>query len=372
MPSCKGIGGGSKIGGTDVDEQTFRTWISGEKAGVLPVLFRAALTGPSLAYRLGILARNRAYDHNWKRVFRADVPVLSVGNITTGGTGKTPIVAYLARWFRDRHVRVTLLSRGYRALPGEVNDEKLVLDQLCPDVPHLQNPDRVAAAKTACEQHDCDVLILDDGFQHRRLARDLDIVLIDALNPWGYGNLLPRGLLREPLGALRRADLVILTRADQCPDERRHEILDRLSQIRGDNQSIEVAFSPKQLRNASGQTEEFSSLAGQTIVAFCGLGNPDGFRRTLDDLRLHLKMFRPFSDHHHYTTNELDTLGQQAMQHAAAAVLTTQKDLVKINRDELDGCPLWAVEIGTNFIRNQRLLDQRLQQVFETKQTSNC
>src|SRR4029077_18396307 len=116
-------------------------------------------------------------------------------NLTTGGTGKTPFAAHLARWFREQNVRVAFLSRGYGAAPGDVNDEALVLDRLCPDVPHLQNRDRVEGARIACEEFESQLLILDDGFQHRRLARDLDIVLIDALNPWGYGHLLPRGML---------------------------------------------------------------------------------------------------------------------------------------------------------------------------------
>ena len=127
------------------------------------------------------------------------VPVVIIGNITVGGTGKTPFVAWLANWFHDNEVRVTILSRGYRSVSGDVNDEKMVLDQLCPDVPHVQNPNRVEAAITARRDHAAQLLILDDGYQHRRLSRDLDIVLIDAINPWGYGALLPRGLLREPM-----------------------------------------------------------------------------------------------------------------------------------------------------------------------------
>src|SRR4029079_10034726 len=124
------------------------------------------------------------------------------------------------------------------------NDEALVLEQLCPDVPHLQNPDRVASARVAREELDSQLLILDDAFQHRRLARDLDIVLIDALNPWGYGHLLPRGLLREPLSSLRRADLVVLTSADQCTPHARQSIIDRIASIRGQNQVVEVAYQP--------------------------------------------------------------------------------------------------------------------------------
>src|SRR4029079_15424314 len=127
------------------------------------------------------------------------------------------------------------------------NDEALVLEQLCPDVPHLQNPDRVASARVAREELDSQLLILDDAFQHRRLARDLNIVLIDALNPWGYGHLLPRGLLREPVSSLRRAELVLLTRADQCTPEARQQIVARIAAVCQSDACVEVSFPPRQL-----------------------------------------------------------------------------------------------------------------------------
>jgi tetraacyldisaccharide 4'-kinase len=188
-----------------VNDAKFRDLISGHRRGVASSLLRGGLSLLSLPYRAGVFLRNKSFDHGLRRVSRAEVPVISVGNVTAGGTGKTPFVAYLANWFGGRSMKVVLLSRGYRALEGEVNDEKLVLDQQCPGVPHLQHPDRVRSARVACREHGAQVIILDDGFQHRRLHRDLNIVLVDALNPWGYGHLLPRGLMREPRSALRRA-----------------------------------------------------------------------------------------------------------------------------------------------------------------------
>ena len=140
-------------------------------------------------------------------------PVISVGNITLGGTGKTPMVEWIARWYRRRGVRVTLISRGY-GHAGGINDEGLVLEENLPDVPHLQDPDRVRLASIAVLELETELIILDDGFQHRRLARDLDIVMLDALDPFGLGRLFPRGLLREPKGSLRRAGAIVLSRAD--------------------------------------------------------------------------------------------------------------------------------------------------------------
>jgi tetraacyldisaccharide 4'-kinase len=172
--------------------------------------------------------RNRLFDWGWKRTHQADVPVVSVGNITTGGTGKTPLVAFLANWFQDQGQKPAILSRGYRAVDGGPNDEKLVLDLLCPGIMHLQNPDRVASARHAVTAQQVQVLVLDDGFQHRRLARDLDLVLIDATCPWGYGAVLPRGLLREPRSGMKRADLAIITRADQVSEADRRRIQDEI------------------------------------------------------------------------------------------------------------------------------------------------
>ena len=171
----------------------------------------------------GSAARNTAYDRGWKSVHRAAVPVISVGNITLGGTGKTPMVEWLARWYRRRDVRVALISRGY-GHAGGINDEGLVLEENLPDVPHLQDPDRVRLADIAVAELETELIILDDGFQHRRLARDLDLVMLDALDPFGLGRLFPRGLLREPVSSLRRASAVILSRADllEPAAQRRH------------------------------------------------------------------------------------------------------------------------------------------------------
>jgi tetraacyldisaccharide 4'-kinase len=328
-------------------------------------LARGGLFVLSVAYEAVVAIRNRLFDADLRRTSQAEVPVISVGNITTGGTGKTPVVAHLANWFIARGLRPVLLSRGYRSLDGAVNDEKLVLDRLCPGVPHVQNPDRVVGAQTAVREHGADVLILDDGFQHRRLARELDIVLIDCLNPWGYGYLLPRGLLREPLSGLRRADLIVLTRADLCPAEDKRRIVDRLAEIRGRGECVEAAFRPSGLINAAGEAAALESLTGQSILAFCGIGNPDGFRRSLDHQGWPLdeSRFRTFPDHHHHTAEELDQLGTAARQTGAAAVLTTLKDLVKIDQVALGSVPLWAVTIGMEILAGADLLEDALQSI---------
>src|SRR5262249_25329340 len=145
-----------------------------------------------------------------------------------GGTGKTPCVEYIARFYREMGLLVAILSRGYGAEHGP-NDEALVLEENLPDVPHLQGADRVGLARAAVQELESEVLVLDDAFQHRRLARDLDIVLVDATNPWGHGHLLPRGLLRESPHGLRRAGVVVLTRCDQVSDQERAKLSDRVA-----------------------------------------------------------------------------------------------------------------------------------------------
>ncbi len=197
--------------------------IRGQTQAPWAPLARGVLRAGAVAYGAAVSARNFGFDRGWLRSHRALVPVVSVGNLTLGGTGKTPMVEWLARWFRSREVRVAILSRGY-GHTGGINDEGLVLEENLPDVPHLQNPDRVALAQTAVRELESELIVLDDGFQHRRLARDLDVVLLDALDPFGLSQLCPRGLLREPVRSLRRAAVVVLSRADLVADAQRAAI----------------------------------------------------------------------------------------------------------------------------------------------------
>jgi tetraacyldisaccharide 4'-kinase len=262
-------------------------------------------------------------------------------------------------------LRPVILSRGYRSLQNSINDEKLVLDQLCPNVPHLQSPDRVKSARAACEAHRAQVLILDDGFQHRRLARELDLVLVDALDPWGAGHLLPRGLLREPKSALARADLVVLTRADQCAPGNKERLVAEIHQASRGRTLIEASFQPVGLTNASGEKAPTDSIAG-SVAAFCGIGNPDGFRATLRSAGIERRLVgsRTFFDHYHYASNDLADLARWAKGLGADALITTQKDLVKIPQTELAGLPLWALSIRAKITSGQDQLDGLLERLI--------
>jgi tetraacyldisaccharide 4'-kinase len=311
-------------------------------------------------YALAMSWRNRRYDQGRAMIHRAAVPVVSVGNITLGGTGKTPLVQWIARWFRGHQVRVAIVSRGYRAEEGGRNDEARELEQKLPDVPHVQNPDRAAAAKIAVEELETQLIVLDDGFQHRRLARDLDIVLLDALEPFGFEHVFPRGTLREPLAGLRRADVIILSRSNAIDPSRREDIRRRVQSMAPHSAWAEVRHAAIELISATGRQAALDSLNGLPVAAFCGLGNPAGFRHTIHSCGYALAGFREFPDHHCYSRADMDSLAVWAENLGAKAVLCTHKDLVKIGLDQLGRLPLWAIRVEIDFIAGQNDLESRL------------
>jgi len=338
----------------------YRDVVSGQAHGVLPSLARAGLWLASLPYGVAVRVRNLLYDRGWLRAERVAVPVVCVGNLTVGGTGKTPFVEYVAGYYRRRDRLVAVLSRGYGGGGGR-NDEARVLEDNLPDVPHLQGGDRVALAKAAIDELESEVLVLDDGFQHRRLARDLDIVLIDATNPAGFGHLLPRGLLREPLSGLRRAGLVVLTRSDQVADAERQRLRTWLGRYTRGGPVLLASHRPVALLDAAGGEEALDGLRGRPALAFCGLGNPDGFRRTVADLGADVREFVAFPDHHPYARADVEALARRAAALPADAVLlTSQKDLVKLRVGELAGRSLRALRIRLHLEDGADELHRRL------------
>jgi len=344
----------------------FHSVISGQRRGAGATLLRLGLRLASVPYGLATALRNTLYDHGWKKCQSAGVPVVSVGNLTLGGTGKTPCVEYIARFYRDLDRRVAIVSRGYGAEYGP-NDEALVLEENLPDVPHLQGADRVLWARQAVEELESEVIVLDDGFQHRRLARDIDVVLVDATNPWGHDALFPRGLLRESRGGLRRADVVVLTRCDQTGESERKRIRQAISRLAPLVEMVETKHCPVELVSSDGMTAALEELRARPIAAFCGLGNPDAFRRTLADHGAHLSDFRTYDDHHAYSRADVDELRRWAdSQPRDALVVTTQKDLVKVRLTELAGRRLWALRIQLHGMTEDGMapLDRRLLQII--------
>lgn len=306
----------------------------------------------------GMVARARAalYERGWLPELAVETPVVSVGNLTAGGTGKTPMVAWLAGELRRRGLEPGLLSRGYgrsraereRGAPG---DEARMLARILPDVPCVENPDRVAGAQRL-EDLGVDVILVDDGFQHRRLHRDLDLVLVDATRPWGLAPpraggeavcaLLPRGLLRERPSALARADAIVLTRSDCVAADALTRLRRNLGECAPGVPLVEAVHRPRELRRPGGGPAAGPSwLAGRRIDLVSAIGNPEGFEATVRDLGGRIREHRVFPDHHAFRPADLAGLG-------GCPVVTTGKDAVKLPAAEVD---IWVLEIELAFPR---------------------
>lgn len=306
--------------------------------------------------------RNAAYEFRWRETAKVEVPVISIGNLTTGGTGKTPIVAAVVKMLQDIDQRPGIVSRGYKADSSGENDEKRVLNLKCPGVPHRQNPDRIVASLELLSEQDVSAIVLDDGFQHRRIHRDLDIVLIDATNPFGFDHLLPRGLLRESLAGLRRADFVLITRANQTSPERLDEIREKCvrSNPRLEDRMADVSFEPSHLIDGASHQQPVSEIHASPVFVMTGIGNPDAFVQTCRELGPQIVGTRFFPDHHHFTSAEVNSVAAEAAA-LDARILTTVKDLVKIANPPAG---LLAVDIEARFCSDddQNVLRELLSQ----------
>lgn len=330
------------------DAAAFRRLADGSARGAGPAAARAALAALAVPYAAAVAVRNAAYDAGLCIVRRAPVPVLSIGNLTLGGTGKTPLVAWAARRLAAAGHRPAIVSRGYGAPAGTVSDEAAELALVVPGVPHVADRDRHAAAVVAAATG-ADCVVLDDGFQHRRLARDLDVVAVDATDPFGCGRLFPRGLLRESPAGLARAGAVVLTRADAVDAARRHEIRTRVEAARRAAAPAvwaEAEHRPVGLRCWEGEPLPLGVVRGRRVAGFAAIGNPAAFRATLESLGAEVVCFGALPDHHAYTPADLAALGASAAAARADLVVTTLKDLVKVRRDDLAGVPLAALEIA--------------------------
>ena len=351
-----------------LDQNWFLETISGKRNGLLPGASRCLLFLISLVYRLIIVARNWAYDTGWKRTYQAQLPVISIGNLTTGGTGKTPMVIWLAkRLGQDREV--TVISRGYGSQDGNLNDEGLEIEQSCPRVSLIQNPDRVAAVYQL-DSNAGSVVVLDDAFQHRRLHRDLDIVLIDASNPFGHGFVLPRGLLREPVKQIRRSDLVILTRANLIERKDRDAIRQRLQQHHAALNWAEAELKLKGWRDANDVEHPLGALDHQKIFAFSAIGNPGGFIETLKRLDVDLVGEKRLNDHHSFNHADLEAIHQAAAEKNAEAIVCTMKDFVKVRSMQIPGLPVYALATELQFSAGLELIDRLLNQTLSELEDS--
>jgi tetraacyldisaccharide 4'-kinase len=332
-------------------ENFVRSVMSGADRSMSASALRGLLSIAEPFYAGLMLIRNRLYDWHVFSARRVRIPVISVGNITAGGTGKTPTVRWLASRLRELGRRPAILLRGYRPFrvrnsefriqnSGFQGDEQAMLQEYLggfdPPVLVHAEPDRVAAASLICRQQpEIDTLILDDGFQHRRLFRGFDLVLIDACNPFGFGHIHPRGLLREPLSGLRRADAFLLTRSDQAEPSQ----LDRITATIREHNSIAPMYRATHalvgLRSASLPASAepdatLDRLSERPFFAFAGIAQPEALDRQLSTFGPTYRGHEWFPDHHDYTPDDLRRLRDQALSAGAQLIITTEKDWAKL------------------------------------------
>lgn len=349
-------------------EEYLRRVLAGQERGPGAVALRALTAAVSPFYATAMRLRNLKYDRGWG-VQRLPRPVISVGNLTTGGTGKTPVVRWLCERLREAGERPAVLLRGYKAaragaggdVPpgGPRGDEQRMLADLlarpgAPEVPVQADPDRHAGGLAVLARRpDVSVFVLDDAFQHRRLARDFDLVLVDASNPFGYGRVLPRGLLREPLGGLRRADAVLITRSDQAPADALAEVERVVGKYQPSAPVYRCAHEHTGLRSADGQGHALAALSPRRFYAFAGIGNPEGFLAQLRRLPGALAGFRAMGDHWNYSPGDVAALAEAARTAGADLLLTTAKDWVKVAPllagGAAAGVPVWRIELAVRF-----------------------
>lgn len=320
----------------------------------------------AVGFRVGVAIRAFAYREGWFKTRRLGRPVVSVGNLTLGGTGKTPLVVVVVRALAKRGLKPAILTRGYRRrrdadlvalephAPGEertadprtVGDEPALLARLLPEVPIVVSSDRYRAGRLAEHRFDAGVHILDDGFQHLALARDVDIVAVDATRELSDWALVPAGRQREPCSALARADLVVLTRAelvDPLPLERR---------VRQINPRALIFHAVTRLGEladvTTGERQTPAAILGgrgPTFWAFCGIGNPGAFFADLRAWGFTVAGETAFRDHHVYRGAELYDLERRALRAGAAALLTTEKDAMNLPSDAGTRLPIFACAI---------------------------
>ncbi len=299
-------------------------------------------------YGLAMRFRNAAYRNGILRTRRLPCPVISIGNISLGGTGKTPHVIAMAKWLMARGVKAGIISRGYRGKAGkgplvvsdgsrtiarisQAGDEPIMMADILGNVPIVVGSDRYNAAMRAISKLGVEVIILDDGFQHLRLHRDLDIILMPAASPEGNSRIFPGGDLREPITSISRAHAVLLTRSEQLQPSDLDIQRKRIQELARDVPVFTSKTIMRGLKNRKGERLPMTAAAGMRLYAFCGLGDPDAFWQTLNGLKsLKVVGTRAFRDHFNYTVPVMENLFKDAMEAGTDALITTSKDYIKV------------------------------------------
>jgi tetraacyldisaccharide 4'-kinase len=343
----------------------------GEAAAAPRCSLSVVAGGLAVVYGLGARLRRSLYTIEILLPKHLPARVVSVGNLAVGGTGKTPVTASLTRFFQAAGKKVAILSRGYGGnnrgvtcisdgeniyqKPPQVGEEAYWLARHLPGAAVYTGASRYEAGKNAWEAFKPDLFLLDDGFQHFQLHRDLDLVLLDAAAPFGNGHLLPRGILREPKSALAAAQVLILTRFQE---DRDRQTLTDLQTAFPLKTVLTAAIAPSAARlYPAGRPEPPAALKGQPLLAFAGLARPEVFRHTLADLGVRLLGFQAFPDHHPFVSAELAALVRQAQSAGAAALITTGKDWARLGESWDTTLPLWVLEVEAHIDQPERILE---------------
>ncbi|MDR2778798.1 MAG: tetraacyldisaccharide 4'-kinase [Puniceicoccales bacterium] len=333
-----------------------------------------------------------------KRIFTSDIlgcPVIVVGNLTVGGTGKTPVVEKIARELNERGRKVAILSRGYKSkgepkwkafirwmthgdepppkvvsngksvlLDSEVaGDEPFMLAKNLPGIVVLVDRDRVKAGHYAINKFGVDVIILDDGFQYFPLRGHINLLLIDKTNPFGNKHLLPRGILREPISQIKRASYVLLTKSNNISND---SIIDTIKLYNSNAKIIECAHFPRNLSTIhSKEVKPFNIIEGQKIMAFSGIASPDGFENFLLQHGAEIVYRKRFVDHHRFSQNELENIFNIACAKEAVLAITTEKDAVRIPKDFNPPIPIYFLKIDIEIISGEEIFEEAISK-FDT------
>lgn len=284
----------------------------------------------SWVYRLCLQIRLLLYQFRILKSTALTKPVISVGNITLGGSGKTPLVEWLVQTLKERRLSPVILMRGYMNDSSGLSDEATMLQDAFNDVPVIAQKDRLKGIKQIHQNYRPDVFILDDGFQHWKIRRDLDIVIIDATEPWGNGHLLPRGILREDFSSLSRAHIIVLTKSDWGQDNI-PAIRDRLKFLPVNTLVVEARHqSVKLVSLIDSQEQPLTFLKHKSICSLASIGNPDSFRRSLKDLEANIMAGFNFIDHYAYQREDIQKIISVCGEEKIDTVITTHKDAVKL------------------------------------------
>jgi len=335
---------------------------------LLSCIFALLIFARAFFYRMGIF-----------KSYRPDLKVISIGNITLGGTGKTPFAAYLAKRLRSEGHLVAILLRGYKRPEQDdgmgsdeyhvMGDEASMLKSACGEgIDVFAGSDRVLLARQLEKEKVVDTVILDDGFQHFRLKRDLDIVTIDASNPFGNKFILPLGLLREPLSSLKRADCFCLTRCDEASEYMIGELRAFLNRLNPKASVLKAFYCPASLYDLKKNKKESAGmLKGKDVCLLAGIANPFSFIKTVRDLGAYISLKVFFDDHHHYSQAEVREVAFQCKDAKIKTVVTTEKDAVRLSGFVLEqdlGVDFFVLKVALKIVEGEEALSDRLHTLY--------